>query len=169
MASRKRNKAQIEHDRRDIANMYLMGWTQARIAAEIRSTRDYELTQQMISYDLQRVQEQWREEAVRAFDERVAEELARVDRLEREYWEAWLRSCEDQEQIRKEGAPSDAPRKIVHSQKTQVGNPAFLRGVQWCIEQRCEILGLYQPEKLHLSGGLDLADTIIYGEGVEPP
>jgi hypothetical protein len=32
------------------------------------------------------------------------------------------------------------------------GNPEFLKGVQWCINKRCEILGFDAPKKNVLSG-----------------
>ena len=37
--------------------------------------------------------------------------------------------------------------KKVSTSYEPVGNPRFLKGVQWCIEMRCKILGLYaSPE-----------------------
>jgi len=32
--------------------------------------------------------------------------------------------------------------------KGQSGNPAFLRGIEWCINKRCDLLGLDAPKKL---------------------
>ena len=38
--------------------------------------------------------------------------------------------------------------KEVKRREGQSGNPSFLAGVQWCINKRCEILGLDAPKKI---------------------
>ena len=111
----------------------------------------------MISYDLKKIQETWRESALIDIDEAKARELAKVDRLEREYWDAWERSCEDAETIRQEGRPPEEgekgkPEKVVKTSKGQAGDPRFLAGVQWCIERRCKIIGVDAPTEHKLSG-----------------
>jgi len=149
----KRTHIQIERDRREIADLYLKGWLQQEIADHINADteRDYTLTQQMISYDLKRLQEQWQKSALVDVDELKAKELAKVDRLEREYWRAWERSREDAETLQQVGG-KDGPDKITKTSKGQAGDPRFLQGVQWCIERRCKILGVDAPEKRELSG-----------------
>jgi PBSX family phage terminase large subunit len=151
MASTKRSQIQIERDRQEIADLYLQGWTQARIADHINSNpdREYELSQQMISYDLQRLQEAWRDSALIDINKAKARELAKIDRLEREYWSAWLSSQKDEKTTVDEkhlsGSVPDSlarRRKVQETLKERDGNHNFLRGVQWCIEKRCEILGL---------------------------
>lgn len=155
MAETKRTSIQIERDRRDIADLYLQGWTQQRIVDHLNADegRDYDLSRQMISYDLARIQEQWRHSALVKLDEAKAQELAKVDRLEREYWDAWARSCEDAETQRIEGTPprgeGDRPTaaRLITTRKGQAGDPRFLQGVQWCIERRCKILGIDAPQR----------------------
>jgi len=154
MAAPKRTAFQIERDRRDIADLYLQGWTQQRIADSINTdaARGYELTRQQIGYDLKRIQEAWRESALIDIDEAKARELAKVDRLEREYWDAWERSCEDVVTVRAMGkqpakGEKGKPDRVTRITKKQDGDPAFLRGVQWCIERRCKIIGVDAPTK----------------------
>ena len=31
------------------------------------------------------------------------------------------------------------------SEETTLGDPRYLQGIQWCIQERCKILGLYAP------------------------
>ena len=157
MAAPKRTTIQIERDRREIADLYLQGWTQSRIAEHLNNSeeRDYTLSQQMISYDLKRIQEQWRESALIDINEVKIRELAKVDRLEREYWQAWVRSCEDAETIRREEKAGDAER-IITTRKGQAGDPRFLNGVQWCIEQRCKIIGIEAAIKFEHSVSFDV-------------
>lgn len=155
----KRTPFQIERDRLEIAQMYLRGKTQHEIATALVSPeRGYILSQQMISYDLRAVQVQWQKSTLVNIDEIKGRELARVDTLELEYWEAWERSKLNAEvritRQRGKRAKDDKaiPEEVERTERTEgrTGNPAFLNGVQWCIEQRCKIFGLYAPEKINL-------------------
>lgn len=158
MAAAKRTHFQIERDRQHIADWYLQGLTQAVIAERINTDpeREYTLTQQTISNDIRRLQELWLKSSVRDFDEIKAKELAKIDRLEREYWRGWERSCEDAETVRQEGSKDDEGQpgvdKIVKTAKGQAGDPRFLAGVERCIERRCKIFGIDAPTEVKHSG-----------------
>jgi hypothetical protein len=82
------------------------------------------------------------------FNEAKANELAKIDNLEREYWDAWERSKTQKETKSSKAKPdptdANVGRVTEQMEKTEdlLGNAAFLRGVQWCINKRCEILGL---------------------------
>ena len=174
MAATKRSKFQIDRDRQMITDLYCQGMIQADIAERINTdpARHYTLTQQMISYDLKQIQNAWLKSSLRDFDEARARELAKVDRLEREYWRAWERSCEDAETIRQEGSRKPdregmpPVEKIVKTAKGQAGDPRFLQGVQWCIDRRIKILGIEAASKIEIrdwrkeaeAAGLDLAE-----------
>jgi len=83
----KRNKQlAILKRRRDVADLYLQGWTQTAIAEEMR------VGQPTVCDDLKRIRAEWRESAVRDFDEARQLELMKLDRIERESWSAWDQS-----------------------------------------------------------------------------
>ncbi len=90
-------------------------------------------------------------------NEAKAKELARVDHLEREYWEAWERSV------------GEHRTKTLKTEEIN-GDPRYLSGIQWCINKRCELLGLDAPSKTDItSGGKSINVEIIeivkdYGE-----
>lgn len=136
----KRTVIQRERDRREIANLYLQGWIQADIAARLNESedREYTLTQQMISYDLLRLQEGWRESALIDINEAKSRELAKIDRLEREGWSEWQKS---------------------HGLPGALGDPRYLSVVQWCIEQRCKILGVNAPTRQVLTAQMFTTKT----------
>ena len=165
MASKKRSQIQIERDRLEIANLYLSGMTQALIAERINQDpeRDYTLTQQMISYDLGVLRREWKESSLIAIDELKAKELAKVDRLEREYWDAWIRSQEDAETRATED--SDSEKGEYHKEsftfRGQVGDPRFLAGIQWCVERRCKILGIDAPTNVKHTGTGESGEIVI--------
>jgi len=144
MAAPKRTKFERENDLQRIAELYLKGWYQSAIAKEIG------VAQPQIAYDLKEIRQRWRESSIRDFDEDRNQELERIDILEREYWSAWERSKEEKTRTRqtKHGDISSASVE----KETLLGNPAYLSGVERCIELRCKILGLYAPIKNEVAG-----------------
>ena len=162
MAANKRTAIQIERDRREIARLYLRGWKQAEIAERLSGSedREYALSQQMISYDIKRLIEQWRASALLDLDQAKAEELAKVNQLEVEYWEAWENSKATLKRQRGQKKVDGQLTEQTISVNERDGDPRFLTGVQWCIERRCKILGLDAPSKHDLtSGGEKFADA----------
>jgi transcriptional regulator with XRE-family HTH domain len=123
----------------ECASRYLKGESQAAIAAALG------LEQSTISRYLKTIRGRWAERYTADFQSMVAEELARVDTLEREYWTAWERSCNERTTQAIESTESKS-RKSVRKENRD-GDPSFLAGVQWCITQRCKLLGLNAPEK----------------------
>lgn len=154
----KRTKFQREQDLEYIARLYLAGSTQRRIAELLGAEREYQLSQQQISNDLREVQRRWQESSLRDFDQLKAQELAKIDDLERTYREAWEVSTKPRKRqksgrvVRSGDGQGDktSPERDTAELVTedQVGNPKFLEGIQWCIERRCSILGLDSPTKI---------------------
>lgn len=139
MARTKRTRAEREHDLNRIARLYLQGKTQAEIAEELG------LSQQQISYDLKTIYGRWREDTAINLDEAKCRELARIDLLERTYWEAWQRSLESRQRTRTERGPSGDKASV--ERQELLGDPRYLAGIQWCIAERIKLLGLYAPIK----------------------
>jgi hypothetical protein len=152
----KRSKSQKIRDRRLIASLYLKGEYQSDIAAQVG------ISQGQVSKELAILQADWRTSALIDINEAKARELAKIDALELVYWQAWERSQLDAESeiTKMQGAPpkpnetSPAPAKLETQKKRegQSGNPAFLRGVEWCINKRCEIIGINAPVKQQITG-----------------
>ncbi|MHB1357012.1 MAG: hypothetical protein ACYCZF_13670 [Anaerolineae bacterium] len=145
-----RNRLQIADDRRLIAHYYYEeGLTQADIAKLLneRDYVDYTLSQQVVSYDLKQVEKNWIQTSREYRAGLKAEQHKKIDNLEAVYWAAWERSLTKRQR-------QSVATKTVNGVKTRVktvitsdepdGDPRFLEGVQWCIEMRCELEGLYQ-------------------------
>lgn len=154
MAPRKRTKAQIESDRVAIMRLYLQGKWQHEIAADLG------MQQEQVSYDLRAIQAVWRDIPQSELSELKAKELARIDELERTYWQAWERSLTPKEttSTAKEGGKL----KVGKRSEQRNGNPAFLKGVMDCIDRRCKLLGLDAPLKNELSGVAGDGGVIVY-------
>lgn len=141
MAAPKRTPSQRESDLERIAALYLRGKRQSDIAAELR------LSQMVISRDLSEIHKRWRESSMVNINEAKHRELARIDELERTYWTAWAASVG--EVVRTTTSRSDKDgNKASITKEDKAGNPSYLAGVQWCIEQRCKIFGLYEAAKI---------------------
>src|ERR1700687_5416985 len=91
MARPSRTQLERERDLDLIASHYLSGRTQAEIAERLNVCR------QQVGYDLKVLQKRWQASAVQKLDKAKAVELAKIDRLEREYWRAWRKSNREKE------------------------------------------------------------------------
>jgi hypothetical protein len=137
-----------ERDLRETAALYLRGLTHQEIAQRLKVSR------QQIGYDLKVLQKRWQESALADFNAKKAAELARVDELERTYWDAWERSCQAREVTTQErtqggdGQTDEARLKAGVRKEQRDGTPEFLRGVERCIELRCKITGAFAAVKI---------------------
>ncbi len=124
--------------RKDVAERYLRGETQWEIGLALGVDRSN------ISRDIAWIEKQWLGSLLRNFDEAKARELARIDELERTYWQAWQDSRRPKEISTSEQRTSDHKKALKAGIKKEQrdGDPRFLEGVRWCIEQRCKILGI---------------------------
>lgn len=141
--------------RATVASLYLKGWFQSRIAAEVH------VTQAQISLDLAAIRSEWRESMLDDFNEAKSRELAKIDHLESTYWKAWEDSMKPIKKQRKKFTgkvdrfkPQDKQQvnefDTIDSTEERQGNPRFLDGVMRCIEKRVDILGLDAPQKIQI-------------------
>jgi hypothetical protein len=148
MAATTRAPLERERDLRETAALYLRGLTQHEIAQRLNVSR------QQIGYDLKVLQRRWQESALADFNSKKAAELAKMDELERTYWEAWERSCQAREVTTQEktqtgeGSTDEPRRKVGVRKEPRDGNPEFLRGVERCLDMRCKIIGAYAALKI---------------------
>jgi transcriptional regulator with XRE-family HTH domain len=150
--------------RKGVATLYLEGWRQTDLAER------FGVDQSTISRDLAAIRQEWLDSAVVDFNEAKARELARIDKLEREYWEQYEASKEPLESTVKEqtGVGDDKRVKAQKRETSRTGDPRYLAGIQWCIEQRLKIYGVYAAVKTDVtSGGEKLAGPTIYLPQVE--
>lgn len=159
MAAPKRTPTQRENDLERISTLYLKGKRQVEIAVELG------VTQQQVSYDLKEIHKRWRESTTINLDEAKHRELARLDILENTYWSAWERSLDERTKTRTErtsrGGDGQQDKASIEKE-TLLGIPAYLAGVERCIEQRCKLLGIYAPTRNEHTGAGGKPITIEY-------
>jgi hypothetical protein len=128
--SNRRTPDKRERDLAEVARLRLQGLTQAEIARQMGTT------QQQVSRDLRRIARKWHQESQQSAADLIAVELARLDKVESDCWDAWERSC--QPAVKR----TEAPGKVIETTTRRDGDPRFLNDVLECIERRCGLLGL---------------------------
>lgn len=152
MAAPKRTEFEAERDRDLIAKLYLRGVTQQVITDQLNKDfySERPITRQQIGYDVRLIIDRWVRASINHIDERKAIELAKIDRLENEYWDAWERSRNPAKTELTEGrGTSERASQMKKTVKLEDrdGNPVFLEGVLKCIAKRCDLLGFNAPIK----------------------
>jgi transposase len=148
--------------RKRIASLYCQGLSQKKIAAQVG------VSMTLIHYELQEVRKEWLASAVGDFNERKAQELAKLDETERLAMRSFLRSMKDAEEKtvtktemlkqfisknprtgEKELVEKVVPSETVEEFTTrgQCGDPRFLQVVTHCIELRAKITGLMKNDQ----------------------
>lgn len=129
-----------------------------------------------IHSDIKLLLQQWREDNNHNTEEWVQMEVARVDMLIAELFEAWEKSKTDYEQIRQrqerghfevpateeaEGGKPSGKRRIpspyikqVQSKEsvTNYGNVGYISEIRKLLEYRAKLLGLYAPDRREITG-----------------
>jgi hypothetical protein len=125
---------ELQERRRQVEDRYLQGVPIADIATELS------LEQKTVSSDLRWIRVIWARERAGEGTGRLELELRKIDRLEREAWDAWLRSQKDLDatKVSRDGAKEKAERTL----RKQTGDPRFLAVVKDCIDRRCRLLGM---------------------------
>lgn len=146
-----RKQQGFKHDmirrRAKVAEMYRKGVLQIDIAKALGVTNG------TISTDLKAIHQDWRESSLRNFDEARAEQLAKIDQVEREAWLGWERSVG--KDVRRK--LSQTPRGPVREKliRNMAGDSKFLAVVLDCVKKRCDILGLHAPLKTEVQHSFD--------------
>lgn len=161
---RKNIKVACEERQQRVAELYCAQKSQWEIAEELG------VSQPTVSNDLAAIRAKWLANSVMNMSERLAKEIAALDNLERIAMQAWLRSCEDAEEVTTMKSPprlniklkngdelkkktSDKPKVTseITKIKGQSGNPAFLAEARQCVEKRCKLLGLLDERSINVN------------------
>lgn len=161
LAAPKRTKFERERDLLEISRLYLQGITQAEIGQRLG------VSQPQISYDLRVLRNRWLQSSIVNIDEAKARELARVDHLEREYWDAWEKSKNPVKTRGSKKVDGEQVESTIQGE-TGTGDPRYLTGVQWCINKRCEVLGLDAPSKTDVTSGGERIQVYVTEQIVAP-
>lgn len=158
-----RTPAQRDRDRARVAELYLRGTPLPQITKIVNSEAEtYEITYQAIWLDLRWCRAQWQKEAKRSIDQWVGEQLKKIDVLEAEYWNAWIKSQQEKKSSSVRSKGSRRKRKDSNGieeeeiiplalekwekREERLGDPRYLDGFYNCIMARLKILGREGPD-----------------------
>jgi hypothetical protein len=149
------NRNLREAELETVSSAYLSGLSQRAIADRLGCALS------MVAYDLGILRKRWRARSDMQFDKALAEEIAKVDNLEREYWDGWERSKAESTTTFTEQTQAQQARTRASVRKRQRdGNVDFLLGVQWCIDKRCRLMGLEAGAQERGGNVVDLAQLM---------
>lgn len=160
--SNKRSQAQRAADLVLIEKLHRQGKNQYEIADILSAQRPYSLSREQIKYDLEQLKALWQKEALVERSEAIAEELSEIKVLQKQYYDAWEKSLTERVKTRTrrgsrpplpatDGKPPKQGGETTEAsveREQREGNPAFLAGVQWCIERRIKLRGLDAPTRI---------------------
>lgn len=157
----KRTAQQREADLETVQKNWLKGLTHREIADLINEMRGYSppLSRRQVSKDIQGIRTAIRDR----MDRDAADELARIDNLEREAWDEYERSKKTFKMRRKRKTEGgEGPGKTVKEvrKEERLGDPRYLERISWCIEQRCKILGFYDRDQTEKKKALTFAELV---------
>lgn len=135
-----------------VLRLFEEGLTPEEIAKRLTLTRG------QVENDIQARIEKWRRVSREKIETYVAREEERIERIWREAFAAWHRSCEDAVTVTKEVVDGDEEKATGDKEKTtvrrtgQAGDASFLRVMQQCSKDIRELLGTDQPKRTEISG-----------------
>jgi hypothetical protein len=157
-----RTDEERERDLVIIARMYVRGKSQQEMRLSLNSMYpDRPLSSKVINTDLQSIRQAWLNSTLVDFNAAKSKELARLDEVERESWEAWERSKDKHVRIEYEVTDDQVPfsmDKIADIQRKKkhkiieatVGDIRYLEMIERAIKMRCDIFGLFEAKKIQI-------------------
>lgn len=131
-APKTKNPTELLNRQQLSAQLYLQGKTQTETAAVLSAIYGVKIDQRTVSNDLKAMREEWKVRASAMITEHIAEELAKIDALERRYNQLYWKSTG------KTG--------------TRYGKLLYLQRVEWCVDRRCQLLGVDAPKRMAFEG-----------------
>jgi hypothetical protein len=164
-----RKKTEVDEDRNVITPLYLKGFSFREIAKRCSETTGRSVSYETVRNDVKAILEAFQTQRNDLIQYHLTIELEKINVLELEYWNVWEKSKADRKKksIKKKttvASKSITDRKLPVEETTEyndtemvnMGDPRYLTGIQWCIEQRCKLLGIGAPTKVEMSGSIIL-------------
>lgn len=158
-----RKAGERERDKQLIAPLYFKGYTFREIAETVSATTGRTISHVTVFNDVKDILKESEEERTNFVNHQLTIELGKINKLEREYWEAWEKSKTDQKKksVEKkddcEGDPTKGRKKsstrVLGEEIINMGDPRYLGGIERCIEMRCKLLGINGTQKLDVTTG----------------
>ncbi len=144
MAGTRRNGVQRMFDMQTLSSMYLRGIRQVEMAKELN------VSISTVERDLGILRNQWMDQSSFDFQSAKAEQLAKIDEIERAAWEAYESSKLEHKKVTHYDEKVN-PRTVTQKDGSGSGDAKWLDKIAWCVEQRCKILGFHAPKEVAMT------------------
>lgn len=131
----RRSEKQLDLDLAAITRLLVQGKTQSEIAAELNMQKG------TVSRDIKAIQQRWQQSTLMDFHSARMIQIAKLDQIEAEAWEAWQKSKEEATAATR-STSDDAGTRTTISKRTQSGDSRYLAVIRDVIELRARLLGL---------------------------
>jgi hypothetical protein len=131
-APKTKNPTELLNRQQLSAQLYLQGKTQTETASVLSEIYGVTIDQRTISNDLKAMREEWKKRSTVLINEHIAEEIAKIDSLERRYNQLYEKST--------------------GKNRTRYGKLQYLQRVEWCIDRRINLLGIDAPKRMAFEG-----------------
>jgi len=138
--AKKSTDLQIAFVQKQIAHYYLQGKTQQDMAD------DFGVSLSTVRRHIKLLREEWKERALYDFSIAKSEELAKVDEIERIAWDQFHKSLAGKE-VATTMDNGTTVTEMMSRTTTGTSDIKWLDKIQWCVDQRCKILGLHAPKQ----------------------
>lgn len=153
----KRTAAQREIDAAFCFNLYLQGQSMRKICKRfneksIEDGRNYTISTMAVHKDIKMAIADYRSKNDELIEEQVHIELARLNRIEAEMWDAWESSKAMRRRTKIKGGTIEGGQvsggTLSERQMEEMfGNPQYLKLVLDCVDRRCRLLGIDKPQE----------------------
>jgi len=163
-----RKKTEVDEDRNVITPLYLKGFSFREIAKRCSEITGRSVSYETVRNDVKAILEAFQTQRNDLIQYHLTIELEKINVLELEYWNVWEKSKADRKKksIKKKTVvntnsrlvkkPIEETTEFNDTEMVNMGDPRYLAGIQWCIEQRCKLLGIGAPTKVEMSGSIVL-------------
>lgn len=166
--STKRTKEQQQYDIAFCSELFLKGYTYRDIADKLNAHNkarglDYTISHANIFRDMKQALIEWKKLRLSNIDDYVHAELAKLDKMEAELWEAWEKSKTGK--LRNKSRNSKKPNKLdaevnepdyygysETATETSAGDPRFMDILLNIQQRRAKLLGFDAPAKVDITG-----------------
>lgn len=171
MGRPKLNKRTVEQQEYDLAfetDLFLKGCGYREIAIRLNQDiknrgLEYSISHVAVFNDMKKAMIQWKKERFDNIDAYINQELKKLDRMEFEVWNAWIKSCNGRERTKsrnsKKARKVDADVETLDHYgydesmtETSAGNPRFMDVLLNIQQRRAKLLGYDAPIKVDVGG-----------------
>lgn len=180
-----RNKRQKEYREAALVRMSIVAqlwrrhYTYRQIQEEVKARLDLQTySLRTVGKDIERCIEEWKaQRRIEDTDAAIQLELARIDDVCRQAWEAWEKSKQDGDKTRtkqtgvvpkgdngdnaESGEIQTVKVERTSEEQTNCGDPRYLDIICKCAMERRKLLGLYSPDKKEVSGSMSFTDLLM--------